>query len=741
MRGFLSQLESATPISMRLVMAMALPILAVIFLAGMSVFELAGTSERMSRIADLSRFSMLVGDLVHELQKERGTSAVFLNSKGQQFAAELPAQRKVTSERLSTLREGLGGIALAEYPREVREAIENALAATADLDTRRQEISAHRISGPESNRFFGGLIGRLLAIPREAVKSSEDATTTTSLLAYHSYLSAKERAGQERATGAVGFASGQFTAEQHRTFLTVVAEQRNFFDAFDAYATAEQRVFARETVAGAVVSEVESMRAVAVNAGPGAPLGDIAGSAWFKATTARIDLMKKVEDRIATDLGSHATAIVGEARRALTAQSVMAIAVVCLSLLVMIRLARGITRPLRAMTGVMASLAKKDWSVAVPGMDRADELGAIAKAVAVFKQNGLDNERLERESAENLRREEAAKIEREERAREAQAEEHRREEAARLAEEQRRHDAEAAERDAEARARAEAESRRKAEMSALAESFEASIKKVVETVGSAATQVQANAQTVAATAEETTRQAAAVAASSEQTSANVQTVAAASEELAASIDEIARQVSQSAAVAAQASERARATGATVDGLAQAASKIGEVVGLINQIASQTNLLALNATIEAARAGEAGKGFAVVASEVKSLANQTARATEEISRQIGEVQEATANAVSAIREIGDTIQEINHIATGIAAAVEEQTSATREISRNVQEASSGTQEVSRNISGVTQAAAEAGEAIGQMNNAATALSRQAATLSGEVDAFIARVRTG
>lgn len=273
----------------------------------------------------------------------------------------------------------------------------------------------------------------------------------------------------------------------------------------------------------------------------------------------------------------------------------------------------------------------------------------------------------------------------------------------------------------------------------MAEQFENSVGAVVETVAAAASEMQASAQSVSGTADQTSHQATNVAAAAEQASANVQTVASAAEELSSSISEISRQVSQSTQVAGAAVAEVDGANEKVQGLAQAANKIGEVVALITDIADQTNLLALNATIEAARAGEAGKGFAVVASEVKNLANQTAKATEEISNQIGGIQGATQDAVQAIGSIGGIINQINEITSTIAAAVEEQGAATSEIARNVEQASSGTKEVSENISQVTQAASETGSSATQILDAASELGRQSDMLNGEVGNFLNTIR--
>ncbi|MDH5556773.1 MAG: methyl-accepting chemotaxis protein [Alphaproteobacteria bacterium] len=364
--------------------------------------------------------------------------------------------------------------------------------------------------------------------------------------------------------------------------------------------------------------------------------------------------------------------------------------VLLIAMVVLIGLVRQLVgQPLRLMSEAMARLAAGDLAATIPGMERNDEIGSMASAVQVFKSNAIDKERLEEEQAD-------------------------------------------------ARHRAEQEKRQS--MLELADRFERSVKGVVDGVGSAATEMQATAQQMSATAEETSRQSSNVASASEQATSNVQMVAATAEELSASIAEIGRQVVQSARISQNAVSEADATNETVQGLAAAATKIGEVVNLINDIAGQTNLLALNATIEAARAGEAGKGFAVVAQEVKNLANQTAKATEEISAQIGAVQSETAGAVTAIERIRSIIGEVNDISTTISSAVEEQGVSTKEIARNVQEAARGTQDVNQNIENVSRAAGETGSAAGQVLTASQDMSRQAEGLRGEVDKFLHEIRT-
>ncbi|QIJ75436.1 HAMP domain-containing protein [Methylobacterium sp. CLZ] len=348
----------------------------------------------------------------------------------------------------------------------------------------------------------------------------------------------------------------------------------------------------------------------------------------------------------------------------------------------------GVARPITRMTERMRRLADGDAQAEVPYAQRHDEIGSMSAAVRVFRDNLLRSHVLEEETV---------------------------------------------------LARASAEEQRKAGMRQMADAFERSVGGIVGAVSSSATELQATAQTMTGTAAETASQSVSVAAAAEQAATNVHTVAAAAEELGSSVQEIGRQVSGSSDLARVAVGEADQTLNLVQALSQASARIGDMVGLIANIASQTNLLALNATIEAARAGDAGRGFAVVATEVKELAAQTARATDEIGTQIGQIQDVTGQAVAAIGSITKRIREINGVASSIAAAVEEQGAATQEIVRNVAQASAGTSEVTTNIAAVAQASEGTGAAASQVLSAASELSRQSEHLGTEVTRFLATVR--
>ncbi|MFD2181420.1 methyl-accepting chemotaxis protein [Rhodoplanes azumiensis] len=408
---------------------------------------------------------------------------------------------------------------------------------------------------------------------------------------------------------------------------------------------------------------------------------------WTLDSVPRLLLLTKVAEAALDAAGDHAGAQVAAAGTNLWISLGLVVGALALAAGGIVMVGRRVIRPLQGIQAAMVKVADGNLTTEVPYLDRTDEIGSLAAALGTFKQNAVEKARFEEE--QEKRREQAA--------------------------------------------------RRQVAIEEAIAAFEIGIGEALGALGSAAGEMRRTSDTLGATAEQTNGQARDAAASSDEASQNVQTVAAASEELSSSIGEISRQVAHAATVAKRAVAETEETDATVQGLTDAAHKIGEIVNLITAIANQTNLLALNATIEAARAGEAGKGFAVVASEVKSLAGQTAKATEDISGQVGAIQEVADRALAAMRRIVTTIGEVSSVASSIAAAVEEQGAATAEITRNTQEAARRTRSVSENISGVQACAGETGTAAGGVKASAEILKTQSDTLRNRIDDFLEKIR--
>jgi methyl-accepting chemotaxis protein len=414
---------------------------------------------------------------------------------------------------------------------------------------------------------------------------------------------------------------------------------------------------------------------------------ELTANQWSPLTVGRLAGAVLVAEGALEAAKDHAEAQYGAAQRGRALGVLFFVLAVLFTAGSFIAVSRHVLQPLRVMRDAMLKVAAGDLTAEAAFSHRQDEIGALSGALGTFKQNAADKARIEGEQSE-------------------------------------RH--------------AQAATRQKAVDQHIA-AFEAQVRDALEALAGASGQMRQTADGMSATSDQTNRQVKTAATASADASSNVQTVAAASEELNASIAEISRQVAHAATIAGRAVEETHQTDTTVQSLAETANRIGEVVKLINDIAAQTNLLALNATIEAARAGEAGKGFAVVASEVKSLANQTAKATEEISAQITAVQSVTQNAVDAIKRIGGTIGEVSTVATSIASAVEEQGAATREITRNTQEAARRTKDVSENVAGVAQGADATGAAAQGVKTAAEALGTQTDRLRAQVNDFLSKIR--
>ncbi len=366
--------------------------------------------------------------------------------------------------------------------------------------------------------------------------------------------------------------------------------------------------------------------------------------------------------------------------------AILGIAVISGSIAWMI--GRSISKPLGELGARMQELAEGKLDGEIPGIGRGDEVGAMAATVQIFKDNAVRIRGLE---------------------------------------------------EAEAATQARAAAERRTAMESIASDFERSVTGIVRSVSTAAAGMQTTAQSMTATASDASARAATVGSASESASNNVGTVAAAAEELSSSVTEISRQVARSSEIATKAVGDAERTNATVGALSTGAEKIGEVVKLIHSIAAQTNLLALNATIEAARAGESGRGFAVVASEVKALANQTAKATEEISAQVAAMQASTSEAVASIGGITETIAQMSEITVSISTAIDQQGDATREIARNIQSVAAGSSEISAHIGGVTTAASATGKAASEVLSNARELDNQSGMLRHAVDEFLVKVR--
>ncbi|HEV7438559.1 MAG TPA: nitrate- and nitrite sensing domain-containing protein [Methylobacterium sp.] len=670
------------------ILAVALaPCLAFAVVAGLAVSDRMAQRSDMAEVQGLVGLASQVSAFVHEAQRERGASSLFLGSKGTQFRAELDAQRSRTDAARTKLAGAVSedavtgfGPAFARQASQFRDGL-------ARVEAHRKAVDALQPTPPQNMAFFTGLIGQGLGIVQEMAKVASHVGIANRMATYGAFLSLKEFAGQERAAASAAFAMGSIDLAGLERLTTLSANQATYESLFRLRADPAQIGAFEASEAGEAAREVVRLRRLTLGTIPGEALAFRDSPLWFKLATQRIDGLKGVEDRLTGDLMQASGEVRAAADRSLAIWAGAGLATFLLSGALAFGLGTAIARPLIRMSRALTAIGRGESEVEIPqGGPR--EVQAIAAAAVEFRDSVSERRRIRLEQEEMAEQSAAAQ---------------------------------------------------RAAALSLADSFEARVGGIVEAVSTAAAQLQAAAGGMARAAGDTAALSQQVAQASHEAALSADTVAAATEELSASVREIGTQVTASADLAAAAERDAEGMAGEVNRLAAAAGSIGQIVGLISDIAGQTNLLALNATIEAARAGEAGRGFAVVASEVKNLAGQTARATDEIAAKVAEITASTQTSVAAIDGITGVIQRLARIGGDIAAAVEEQGAATGEFARTTAQTSEGTRAVSGHIAGVSDAAGTASAGSAQILSAATDLSAQASDLRGEVGRFLATVR--
>ncbi|MCC6597536.1 MAG: nitrate- and nitrite sensing domain-containing protein [Alphaproteobacteria bacterium] len=668
-----------------LLVALVPTIVATIF-SGQLIIRETHTAHELDRLSSLTELTVIMSSLIHEQQKERGATAVFLGSEGTTFRKETGDQRQETNKRRADFEGILASFDMQSFDTGFQERLESYRAMLAKLEGIRSAADSLSIPAAESSGYYTALNAEALNFVSYIGTMSPNAKIMASIISYTNFMLGKEQVGVERAVGAAGFAAGRFSPESLDKLKGLISTQNAYFKIFMSYGTPEQGALLTDFNAGAVAQRVDKYRGIAIGSALTDDLQGVKGSMWYEAITEKINGLKVIEDKLASDLANQMSTIQNSALASQRNGIIMVVVALLGTFLLCWTIIRTINASFRNVVSTMGELSAGNLEIVLPPVTR-NELGEMVNALEVFQKNGIERRKMmEAEEMENQ-----AKLE------------------------------------------------RTKKIEGLIGNFDNKSTELLRSLAAAATEMEATSQSMSAIAEETTKQATAVSETANQAGANVNNVASATEELSASIQDIAKQISITTEKTKIASNSVVQTQEIMERLSGAAGKIGEVIELITGIAEQTNLLALNATIESARAGEAGKGFAVVANEVKALATETQKATDEIASVIKSVQQETKESVQAIEGISRIIEELNETSTAIAAAMEEQTSATREISRNVQEASSGTTEVTSNITSVSNAAQESGKAAHEVLEVARRLADESQSMRSEVEAFLKDIR--
>jgi methyl-accepting chemotaxis protein len=656
-------------IATKLAISAAIPL---VMFFGLANYDLGASWKARSELSELDRLAegaVQIGGLIHELQRERGASTLFLSTKGAQFRDELLAQRKRTDDALRTAVQSLADLSAVGGADEFGQALAKSEQQIGGIAGKRGGIDALTVTAPDSFGFYSETILALMAIPREIAKLSARGDATAEIIAYGSIMQAKERAGQERATAAAGIALGRFEPATYQRVLELGAAQRSYLEMLDATATPEQREFVKTALSAPELENYARQREIVIKGGLSGEMSGLDGKSWFAAATERIDRLKLIEDHVVGGLGSMISLAHAQATRTLVLLALVLAGALALCVVVTRSIARSISRPIASLVEAMKSLAEGDLTTEVPNLERKDEVGTMARAVLVFRETAIAKAQSDREVSEEREHKEEADRE--------VAEAAIGRERSLVTSSIGSGLAKLAEKDLTYRltdALPEAYLGLKEDFNHALEQIEQAFGRVV----TSAEAIRSGISEITAASDDLSRR-------TEQQAAGLEETVAALDEITATVNKAAEGANQAREMVAAAKTDAERGGAVMhnaiaamDGIENSSKQIGQIIGVIDEIAFQTNLLALNAGVEAARAGEAGRGFAVVASEVRALAQRSADAAKEIkdliSKSASQVEEGArfvAVTGTSLERIIAQIGDINTIVNDIAAGAGEQ----------------------------------------------------------------------